>query len=262
VKTDDAFLLHAANRAFLDGKKRLPVGMARPGTWFVGGLALLLTLSGLVLVGRGLWEYRKEERLRIHGVKTRATVVKIDATNDPDASSDSDTESVTYRYSAGPPDGRRDYEVTSGVGGEHSGGLHVGWAVDIRYDPADPSVSLLESRFEECQRGDVAILIEVCAAATLVGLIWLLIWYVRGLRPLWRLIRQGRKVRGEVVDCGGRQRGDDYQVTLTYRFTHPDGTVIEGRAEAVRDDLADAVLPGAGTPVVVYYVDANTYAVL
>ena len=59
MKTDDVFLLHTANRAFLDGKKRLPVGMARPGTWVVGVLALFCTLCPPILIGWGLWEERQ-----------------------------------------------------------------------------------------------------------------------------------------------------------------------------------------------------------
>jgi hypothetical protein len=262
MKNDDAFLLHPANRAFLDGKSRLPRGMARPGLYVAGVIAMFLTLSGPVLIGKVLWEERKIERLTRYGVKTHATILKIDASADPDASSDSDTNTVTYRFVAGPIDSARTYEVEVPVGAEHSGGLHVGWDIDIRYDPADPSVSALESRIREPGPEAIRAVFWFLVAATLVGAFWLVVWFIRGVRPLWRLIREGRTLPGEVVECGGRMRGDDYLVTLTYRFTDPDGHELEGRMEAVRDDLADAVLPAARTPILVYYVDSRTYAVL
>src|SRR5262249_39587182 len=99
VKTDSAFLLYPANRAFLDGKKRLPVSMARPGTWIVGAVALLLTLSGLGLIAKGWWEERNFTRLKVHGVKTVATVAHLREYSQPSDSHSPDIYSVTYRYS-------------------------------------------------------------------------------------------------------------------------------------------------------------------
>src|SRR5262249_17369505 len=154
----------------------------------------------------------------------------------------SDIYSVTYRYAVN----GRGYEATGNVDWSAYVGLGEGSRVEIRYDPEAPSVSRLEKQIEEWQderpeafRGLVGFL----GFTTLAGVCWLVIWYVLGLRPLWRLIRQGRTLRGEVVDCTGRTKEDDYQVTLAYRFTDPDGHEVANRAEAVRDDLAGSVLP-------------------
>ena len=51
-------------------------------------------------------------------------------------------------------------------------------------------------------------------------------------------------------------------MTLAYCFTAPDGIEIADRSEAVRDDLSGSALPAPGTPIMVYFVDNKTYAVL
>ena len=55
---DDAFLLHPANRAYLIGKRRLPVGMARPDVWIIGAVALLGAVFTLLFLVKGCWEER------------------------------------------------------------------------------------------------------------------------------------------------------------------------------------------------------------
>jgi hypothetical protein len=261
MKTDDVFLLHTANRAFLDGKKRLPVGMARPGTWVVGVLALLSTLCPPILIGWGLWEEHKFERLRVYGQKTVATVVHLHESVASTDSRDPDTYSVTYKYTVN----GREYEETGGLDWSEYTDLSEGNRIDIRYDPADPSISKLEKRFKERElegAHGIQMFFEYLVFMTFVGMIWLGVWYFGGLRPLLRLRREGRAVRGEVVDCSGRSGEDDYNVTLAYRFTAPDGNEIANRAEAVRDDLKESALPAPGTSVMVYFVDHKTYAVL
>jgi hypothetical protein len=261
MKTDDVFLLHSANRAFLDGKNRLPVGMARPGTWVIGVLALFCTLSPPIIALLGLWEEHKFERLRKYGQKTVATVVHLHESLASSDSHDPDTYSVTYKYTVN----SHEYEETAALDWFEYSSLSEGSRLEIRYDPGDPSVSKLEKRFREREiegTSGIQFLFEYLVFMSVMGAIWLGIWYIRGLRPLLRLRREGRSVRGEVIDCSGRSGEDDYNVTLGYCFTAPDGQEIVDRAEAVRDDLKESALPAPGTPIMVYYVDHKTYAVL
>jgi hypothetical protein len=256
VKTE-VFVLHAANRAFVNGKRRLPVGMARPGTWFFGFLALFITLPSLFLLAWALWDEHQLQRLRAHGVKAVGTVAHLEESS----GESTDIYSVTYKYAVN----GRGYEATGNVESIDYIGLAEGSRVAIRYDPEDPSVCRLETQIEERKNQrpeELRAELGFLGGMALFGLFWVVVWYVRGLRPLWRLIRQGRTLRGEVVDCNGRSKGDDYQVTLDYRFTDPDGDEVAGRAEAVRDDLEGSVLPAPGMPVLVYFVDRQTYAVL
>src|SRR5262249_47028710 len=98
VKTDDVFLLHAANRAFLDGKRRLPVGLARPHTWLMGVIALFCAVPTLVLLGWALWDEYQFQRLQAHGVKGVATVARLPPPVSPVDSSDDDVYTITYKY--------------------------------------------------------------------------------------------------------------------------------------------------------------------
>jgi hypothetical protein len=261
VKTDDVFLLHTANRALLNGKKRLPVGKARPGVWFVGAIPLISTVCGLILIVGLWWEEIKFGRLQDHGVKTVATVVGLHESSAPGDSHDPDTYSVTYHYTV---NGRK-YEEKAALDWFEYTDLSKGSRIEIRYDPQDPSVSKLEKRFKERELEgpkEIQTIFVYIIVMTLIGMFWLGAWYVRQLRPLRRLTREGRTLCGDIVECSGRSQGDDYQVTLAYRFTDPNGNEIANRAEAVRDDLKGAVLPVPGTPVMVYFVDSKTYAVL
>jgi hypothetical protein len=261
VKTDDVFVLHRENRALLNGKKGLPVGMAKPGIWFVGAIPLIVTLIGFFATGFVLVEEHRFDRLKARGVTTQATVTRLHEISGPSDSHDPDTYSVDYKYTV---NGSK-YEGSAGVSWSEYTDLEKGSRIEIRYDPGDPSISKLEKRFRERELerpGESRALIGLLIFMMLAGLFSLGHWYVRTLRPLQRLKRAGRTLRGDVVDCDGRVQQDDYQVTLTYRFTDPHGHEIVSRAETERDDLKDKPLPTAGTPVWVYFVDGKNYVVL
>src|SRR5438270_7888326 len=102
-KTDDAFLLHPLNRRQLDGKCRLPVGMAKPGTLFVGALPLLISIGGVVLTVLAAREERKFDRLQARGAHAVATVTALHAAEGPSESRDPDLYWANYEYTV---DGR------------------------------------------------------------------------------------------------------------------------------------------------------------
>src|ERR1051326_1771281 len=257
----DVFLLQPANRPILDGKRRLPVGLAKPGTLIVGAIPFILTIGGVVLIIVALREERNFDRLQARGAHAVATVTTLHSAEGPGDSRDPDMYWANYEYKV---DGRT-YAGTAGLDWFEYTDLSEGSRLEIRYDPEDASVSKLEKRFPERERdGPVGIRSALGAfiAMTVIAALWFAGWYFAQLRPLQRLKRQGRILHGTLVNCSGRCNDDDYLAAIEYRFTDPSGMEVVGRAEAERNDLKASPPPTSGTEVVVYFVDAATYVLL
>ena len=90
----------------------------------------------------------------------------------------------------------REYEGAAALDWSEYTDLSEGSRLDIRYDPGDYSVSKLEKRFKEREldgTSGIQMMFEYLVFMTLMGMIWLGVWYIRGLRPLLRLRREGRR---------------------------------------------------------------------
>ena len=247
VAFDDAFLLHPANRAYLIGKRRLPVGMARPDVWIIGAVALLGAVFTLLFLVKGCWEERKIARLQSRGVRTVATVVDLSSSTGPGVSHDPDIYDVTYTYTV---DGL-EYRECAGLSWAEYTDLSQGSRIQIRYDPDDPSASKLERVFIERER-DGRGMVPVFALLIFMALVfigWLVGWYIRAFRPMLRRRRTAHILSGAVVECTGKMDEGIFCVELAYRFTDPAGQEIANRAEAIRVDLQRSPLPTPGMPV-------------
>jgi len=97
---------------------------------------------------------------------------------------------------------------------------------------------------------------------SIVFLLLVILWVVRRQRP-YLLARGRRLLRGEMVSCAGREDDDgDFKLMIEYRFRSPSGSVIVHRASQIRNDLRRQPLPGAGTPVAIYYRNDRAFRLL
>jgi hypothetical protein len=259
------FVLRPENRPFVEGKEPLPPA-ARPRN-----LAPLL-LSAAIAVGAAVatwlffYESWAQSHLLARGVKAQATVVRLQEIDSfgggDDMHSTPDTEyHVTYAFDVGSGPNRRRYERETNVDENDFGDLHEGGTVPMRYDPADPTFSRLESQLHEDENRPnvLPFFIALFWGGALWGFgCWLFqrLWFKR-----W-LTREGRVVHGEATGCRGETVGKNYRLTLDYRFTAPDGRVVEAEATAVRNDLQCAALPVPGDPVLVFCAGRKLQLVL
>jgi hypothetical protein len=84
-----------------------------------------------------------------------------------------------------------------------------------------------------------------------------------------RYTREGQILQGELRFCVASvgqhpfARGPaDFDVTIEYRFTTPDGITIHRTTKEVRNDLNGKQLPMPGTPVYVLYFNDREYYLL
>ena len=92
---------------------------------------------------------------------------------------------------------------------------------------------------------------------------------LRRIRDQRLLISEGRILSGEVVKCRAgwipgvhEDSGHSYEVNIWYSFRTPEGLPLTSEAAADREDLQNAPLPKAGTPVQVLYLNRTNYRLL
>src|SRR5258708_18221579 len=144
------------------------------------------------------------------------------------------------------------YKKHVGIGIDLYNRLLIGDAVQVKYLPSDPNVSVLTgSDKDDTDRnsGILALVIVLPICLIISGLILL------NDRKNRRLSK-GQLLPGTVVGAPGRSgsRGS-YLVTIDYRFTSPYGQETTRGQAGNRPDLRKTALPAAGTPVTVLYVD-------
>jgi hypothetical protein len=244
----EPFLLWPDNRAVLDGKKRLPVTYRPWAAWGWLLLAVVAVAGGGVLLAVAVREQRLNERLHKHGISAYATVLEAVGEDEPIY--------VTYQYTA---KNGQTYQQQVSASESLARGWMKGRRVSILYDPADPSVSNLDD--PHWNPRDDQPLVVVTGGFVFLGLLLLAGWVIRFALPRRRLSRVGRLLPGEIKACSKRV-ADAFYLVVDYHFTGPDGTTLEGRCEAQREDLRRSVFPAPGTPVVVFYADERTHSVL
>lgn len=256
MSTPELFLYEPRDQLFLDGKERLPYSV-RPGHSH-----LYWTLAALAVIAAVWLFFKREENLhhylKAHGVKTTAVVLRTYTVDD-----DHDTyERVTFRYVA--RDGDQKRTITRSHAAPRN--FFLGERIDVVYDPANPDVvRIAEGKdLTDPER----------RAATLDG-VWLItafpaflavmtgpLWIGTQLLPLLRLRRRpGQVLDGELTECTGYTDSSDvFHIIVLFRFTTPEGKILNGWMPARRrDDLEKTPLPTPGTPVKVYYVDGRKY---
>ncbi|GAB4200905.1 MAG: hypothetical protein OHK0022_22430 [Roseiflexaceae bacterium] len=96
----------------------------------------------------------------------------------------------------------------------------------------------------------------------LVGIVpSFLVWRERRL-----LAREGWLISGEVVSASlGRATDDSVELSLSYRFTALDGTVVSGNTRANFNPqfaVAPTQAPRPGTALAILYISPDTYEIL
>jgi hypothetical protein len=136
-----------------------------------------------------------------------------------------------------------------------------GGPISISYIPDTPSRGAINL---SASPPLVVTLFSVCWIPGFVGIPLLVLVFGVGQQRILKRLRKGsRKLIGEVVE-GRKDFGeDDCYVYITFRFQSPQsGQMIECTQQRVRNDLAEAEPPRAGTPVIVLYRDDKTYWML
>lgn len=253
--TATPFVLHPENRAFAEGRARFPSGRKDSRTWlFVTGLFLLVSI-GMGIFAAMLW--MESLTLAYRGIETEGEVIAHRTVE----GSEGNHFYVQYQFEAVRPDGQRqtyinDHPVTA----EAYAQLQPETSATVRYLPDDPQVSQMDGYHNEARN-----------AFTILSISWsvfflpVLAFFVVVHRRERRLMRQGRVVRGQVLACDGQMdREDGFTITLQYRFGGPEthDRRITDSASLVRHDLHKKPLPPRGTPVLVWYLNEDTYDVL
>jgi hypothetical protein len=135
-----------------------------------------------------------------------------------------------------------------------------GARVEVLYASDNPAINALAGHnsfpigqigFAVCWNGMVVI-----ACASFVSLI------LQNLRER-KLRRHGQVVFGVLHKVTGhKDSDDDFMVQVAYSFRAPDGSIHEGQASRVRNDLTPGGLPLEGTRVAVLYRTPNHYMLL
>jgi hypothetical protein len=240
---NEKFLADESPRIQWHSMSHWPTALATVGT--------LMGFTGLILVGLFSPIWYPEWSFQWDAAAAEGKVAKLETTRRGKHT----VHQVTYRYEA---DGER--EGSAAVNRETYERLHEGDVLALQYRRSAPG----ESRLANPPHARLAFVPLwfplVMVPLGLVGAVYL--WRRRG-RAL-RLASDGARLRGEVVECAGVDRGKKggYAVTLRYRFATPDTGPLEATEHNCRDDLKAGPLPPSGTRVVVLYLDEKTFQLL
>jgi hypothetical protein len=111
----------------------------------------------------------------------------------------------------------------------------------------------------------VLALVGAIFAAIIIGAISLYMWNTRRDR---RYETHGQLLLGQVRQASGSwhsssEGGRSYKVTVEYRVRLPDGTILDHRGSATRNDLGrGGALPHSGDPVAVLAIDRDNLRLL
>jgi hypothetical protein len=243
------FLLHKKNQAYLDGQERYPAILIGPSWGFLlMGLVVAIGVGFLIWAYVGAQDYRT---LRDDGQIIEGNVVDRRFTSGRGGSY-----YLTYTFVVQGVTYSREQLAGEGLYNQYASG----GAIDILYDPGDPTLSKIEGTNN--------------APYTLVviGLFWVLggilagAWVYYDTERNRLLAREGRLVYGEISKISGRRllnRRESYQVTVHYELISPEtGQQIRKKASDMRNDLSGQSLPQPGTPVAIMYRSDKHYKVL
>jgi len=251
---DDLFILNPSHQKMVTGKRNYSYiwtqyGVASLLVCLFGGLTLLLALP----------EFLTEFRLA-----TAKTVQTIGQVTDHriSARSKSTTYYITYEFTNNEHTYRREVAVDAG---EYDN-LNISAKIPVTFMTSDPNVSHLGEK--GIRWSQLRLFIFIFGAFVVGGVIWQVIRIPKYLkmRRMWRdgqiIVGQLKGTYGEMIKRGsGKNRRTDYDVTVYYQFTNPNGRKIDSEATFTRNDYKKKELPQNGS-VAVLYVSGDDYLIL
>jgi Protein of unknown function (DUF3592) len=272
VIPSNVFLLEPGHAKIWIGRQGYTVALASGNTPIL--FLVLITLLSSLAFAQGISEYFTYRNLAASSAITQGEVIarRRDAMTGRTLAA---KYFVSYRFTV--PDGNVPYTREQLVEKSTFDRLVEGSRVNIRYLPAEPTLSTLVGSEQESAFNSTAYIMSILG---LLGMLIAAIFLRPQLAQLWRekqLWRKGRLLNGHVLSCrryvtaastslspndyGSALKGNFF-VELSYCFRSPGGKDIRAIARHRRNDLRQCRLPGFGTPVVVLYRNDDHYAVL
>jgi hypothetical protein len=256
----NTFLLNPKHEGFLTGEHRRIQGAGCFLTCFMVLFLGIFVLVGVVIGATELTELNLRNQLDKAGVVTDATVTdhRISRSRDSKGRT-STTYYVTYQFYAGAPgdDNPPLYSREQSVSSDTYNRAPVGNKISVHYLPGDPNTS----RVMNDNRDNPILMLIFMALFILIpgiGVIGMLWVYFR----MRRLAAGGQLIAGKITEAKGSRVKGGYQVSVRYTFLTPEGESLKGYETGIRNDLRDQILPDAGTPVVVLYLNNRLYKML
>jgi hypothetical protein len=200
-------------------------------------------LASIAIAGGCMWFAFERTSIRAEAVVTKLWIEK---------GGDSDVHHVAYEYGLYPTDDRT-LQGGDTVSEDFYRQLMVGGQVTVRYLAGRPAVSSISGYDRWWSLLMFAIMWNGSIAFVTVAVV--------KSRLRERRLRRGRVLPGEVTGTNGSMDGEDYHVTVEYRFLLPDGRALRGKTTRIRNDLKQRSLPDSGTPVLVRYADSGEHDV-
>lgn len=175
---------------------------------------------------------------------------------------------VDYRFIHPLPNGEpRSYGRMAEVTRETFEQLEYGQRVEVRFVPGEPTISRMIGELPTVQDTTSFVILLVVGGSILL-ILGRIVWAEgRKLRHFRNLTRNGRLIQGVVLGAETEAGDDDtLMVTLRYRFTPPDGGVIDNEQRIPifynqRRGVSAEDFP-AGRPILLWYMNHDTYKVL
>jgi hypothetical protein len=225
-------------------------------------IGCVVAVIGTVFMAAGFAMFWKDYRVQNYGIAATATVVEtwqkteMKSRTAPDGRRRSDQErrvsSYFMTFAFTDPAGIQ-HKIKQGVNREVLENFSQGASVPIVYLPDRGKTARLSREANPKWWVGGLVMCGIAAPFFLTG------WFLVG-RALWkssrriRLLKTGLPVMGEVVrllaDHKTRIRGR-HPCSVSYRFTHPGGKVLEGQSEYIPHRMENRFAPG--TPILVVY---------
>jgi hypothetical protein len=256
----NAFLLNPKHQGFLTGEHRRLLGAGCFLTCFMVLFLSIFVMVGGVIGATALIELNVRNQLDKVGVVTDATVTDHRITHSRDSKGrTSTTYFVTYQFYAGasgddnPPLYSREQSVSSDTYNR----VPVGNKISVRYLPGDPNTSRV---MNDDRDNPILMLIFMALFIIIPGIVAIVM--IRFYFRMRRLAAGGQLIAGKITEAKGSRVKGGYQVGVRYTFLSPEGESLKGYETGIRNDLRNQMLPDAGTPVVVLYLNSRLYKML
>ncbi|MBN8640032.1 MAG: DUF3592 domain-containing protein [Anaerolineae bacterium] len=232
------------NAAFVAGTRRRIQG----ATFVQWGLTLIFTVLFAVPLYAQLRETWNEQAFRADGRLTTGRIIGLSSIRG------TERHFVTYRYNVN----GRIYEAHEEVTSTGYSNLRTGTDVRVLYVADSPDVA----RLAEIYRAPAVTTEKRWWAFGFGAIIFFLAVLWKEFQS-YRYSRLGKLCSGELIAAEGRKVVRlGFVVTFRYKFQSPEGKTVSGGFEMRREDLRDAPLPAAGSPVQVLYIDDKQHRML
>lgn len=230
------------NRAFVEGTRPRIHGT----TLVQWGLTLIFTVLFAVPFYAQLRETWNEQALRADGRSTTGRIIGL--------ATSGEHHFVTFRYNVN----GRTYEAQNEVVSTGYRNLRTGTDVRVLYVADSSDVA----RLAESYRAPAVTTENRWWVFGFGAIIFFLAAFWKEFQS-YRYSRLGKLCSGELISVEGRKVVRiGFVVTFRYKFQSPEGKTVSGEFEMRREDLRDAPLPAAGSPVKVLYIDDKQHRML